>query len=518
MKWWPCAAALSAILLPWAQGGARAQGVVTSSGPERVAVTVYRNPDRPAAQAPDLGWLGGYALITETRRIALAPGDSEIRFEGVAGGIEPQSVIVTGFPEGVVERNRDAFLLSPGSLLDRSLGRRVMIRRTSLATGQVRESEAVIRSGADGAVVLQTAEGFETLRCTGLAESLVYREVPPGLSARPTLSVRARSSQAVNATVTLSYLATGFDWRANYIANLSLDGRHVDLFAWLTLASTDETSFPNADAQAVAGQPNREEREERAPTDGALNLRCWPTAVSGDGSSIDSLDGLPALEQAIVVTGTLVRRANFASNMPVTVVNAEQEDLGDLKLYRIPEPVTIAAHSQKQIALMTRPGVRVDLVWRTELTDQPAGPLQSLMTLRTRNRGDRGLGLPLPGGGVTLFRDYRGRPIRIGEAALEDRAVEEKVELNFPAPPSLNAALEVLARGDHPVGWRLVVRNAADHPIDYEALLPDAGEGDYRYSRQVRREDGRWIWRTRIAANATVSIEWGPRPAGKPAG
>ena len=72
----------------------------------------------------------------------------------------PQSAIVTGFPEGIVERNRDAYLLSPATLLDRSLGRRVHLRRTSRATGAVREQEAVIRSGADGAVVLQTADGL----------------------------------------------------------------------------------------------------------------------------------------------------------------------------------------------------------------------------------------------------------------------------------------------------------------------------------------------------------------------
>lgn len=509
MKGWPFIAALSATLPLWLEGDAQAQTVVTSSAPERVAVTVYRNPERPAAQSPNLHWLGGYALITETRRITIAPGESEIRFEGVAGGIEPRSVIVTGFPEGIVERNRDAYLLSPGSLLDRSLGRRVMIRRTSLATGQVRESEAIIRSGADGAVVLQTAEGFEALRCTGLAEALIYPEVPSGLSARPTLSVRARSSQAVTATVTLSYLASGFDWRANYIAHLSPDGRHVDLFAWLTLASTDETSFADADAQAVAGHPNREESAERSRPEGGLNLRCWPAARSGD-MTVGGVGGMLALqEQSIVVTGSRLRRGNFA-NAPVTVVNAEQEDLGDLKLYRIPEPVTIAANSQKQVALMTRPDVRVDLVWRTELMGHQAGPLESLMTLRTRNRRDRGLGLPLPGGGVTLFREYQGRPILIGEAPLEDRAVEEKVEMDFPAPPSLNASLEVLERDNDPVGWRLVVRNAADHSIDYEALLPDVQEGQVRFSERVRREDGRWIWRKRIPANSTVSIEWEP--------
>lgn len=312
--------------------------------------------------------------------------------------------------------------------------------------------------------------------------------------------MRTRSAQAVVATVTLSYLATGFDWRANYIAQLSADGRRVDLFAWLTLASADETSFPNADAQAVAGQLNREENEVQPRAGGPLYLHCYadgPRPQDGE-------------DMAIVVTGSRIGGAARASNLPVTTLNAEQENLGDLKLYRIPEPVTIAANSQKQVALLTRPGVRVDIVWRTEVTDQEAGPLQSLMTLRTRNRRDRGLGLPLPAGGVTLFREYQGRPVLIGDASIEDRAVEEKVEMDFPAPPSLNASLEILERGGNAVAWRLVVRNAADHPLSYEGLLPEPAEGAYRFSRRVRREDGRWIWRTRIPANGTASIEWGP--------
>ncbi len=59
------------------------------------------------------------------------------------------------------------------------------------------------------------------MRCTGLAETVTYDRVPPGLSAKPTLSVRVRSERPAEATVTLSYLATGFDWQANYVAELS---------------------------------------------------------------------------------------------------------------------------------------------------------------------------------------------------------------------------------------------------------------------------------------------------------
>ena len=156
------------------------QAIVSSSGPDRVEVTVYRDPDRDPGDAFDLEMLNGYALISETRQVTIPAGESDIRFEGVAGGIIPQSAIVTGLPQGIVERNRDAMLLSPATLIDASLGRRVSLRRTSLATGAVSETAAVIRTGAAGGVVIQTDAGFESLRCTGLPETLIQPEQPPG--------------------------------------------------------------------------------------------------------------------------------------------------------------------------------------------------------------------------------------------------------------------------------------------------------------------------------------------------
>src|SRR5215207_3023520 len=124
---------------------ANAQAVVTSPAPDRVAVTVYRNPDR-GLEPINLQWLGGYALVSETRRVSLPPGESELRFEGVTAGIVPQSAIVTGLGEAVIEKNRDARLLSPGALLDASLGERLTLRRTSRATGAVRQQDAIVRA------------------------------------------------------------------------------------------------------------------------------------------------------------------------------------------------------------------------------------------------------------------------------------------------------------------------------------------------------------------------------------
>ena len=445
------ACGLAALLILFA-APASSQTMTTSVRPDRVAVTVYRATGRDVGTPMDLSWLGGFAFISEVRQVSIPAGEAEIRFEGVAGGIIPQSAIVTGLPEGVLEKNRDAHLLSPASLLDGSLGKRVHIRRTSAATGKVDEQDAIMRTGADGALVVQTAAGFEALRCTGLPETIVYGELPPGLSAKPTLSVRTRSSRPITATVTLSYLASGFDWQANYVATLSLEEDRLDLFAWVTLASSDETSFVDAQAQAVAGRLNRrnDDANDTDASEDSLTLRCWPFATTSD-IPLEELPQLPlgsfglARDEVVI---TAQRKAGALMNAPMALapISAEQvsqEELGDLKLYRIPHPVTVASNSQKQVALMAREGVKAEVFYRTQVHSVPRGTTSfaPLRIVKLRNRVADGPGLPLPRGQVALFATGAARPVLIGQGAVDDKALNEDVEIAFPAPPGVSAGL-----------------------------------------------------------------------------
>lgn len=508
-----------ALVLSIAATPALAQGVVTSAAPDDVDVTVYRAPSRAPSEAFDLDWLQGYALISETRRITIPAGESDIRFEGVAGGMLPQSAIVTGLPEGIVERNRDALLLSPATLLDRSLGRRVHLRRTSLATGATRAQDAIVRSSADGAVVLQTADGFEALRCTGLPETPVYESVPQGLSARPTLSVRARAARPVTATVTLSYLADGFDWQADYVAHLSPDGTRVDLFAWLTLASMDETSFPDADTQAVAGNLNREEAERIEPEGGALQLQCWPQGRTSDipleqwqRQRLGRLGDMRGDDgESIVVTGSAMRRGMLDSPTAVTVIStATLETLGDLKLYRVPEPVTVAANSQKQVALLQRPDVQVSLVYRRVVrTDvSPGGVSSARLYLVSRNRDSEGLGVPLPGGRLSLFATGPDRPILIGQGALDDRAIGEDVEIGLGETPGVTTHVVADQVSGRRRDYRLVVTNDRPAPVSFEAEFEGDPDSRFRPRERLSRRDGRPLWAVTVPANGAVELRY----------
>lgn len=516
------AGAIRHVLLVFLLGtgaGAGAQTVVGSPAPDSVAVTVYRDPRRSPAEAPNLQWLNGYALISETRRVSIPAGESNVRFEGVASGILPQSAIVGGFPDGIVERNRDAYLLSPGSLLERSLGRRVHLRRTSIPTGRVREHEAVIRSSADGALILQTRAGFEALRCTGIPETPTYDQVPRELSPRPTLSVRVRSSRALTATVTLSYLATGFDWQANYVANLSSDGEHANLLAWLTLASNDDTSFVDASAYAVAGNLNRRNTRVEPPEARALTLQCWPQGRTHEIPLEEWQRAAPPPRapppppapymdgETIVVTGSLIPQPQLTATSPITVV-AQQEALGDVKLYRIPEPVTVAANSQKQVAFLVRERVRVAIVFRSRIYPGrvwDAWPAQRMLV--TRNREAEGLGAALPAGRLVLFDDAGGRPMLVGEGSLRDRAVGQDVEIAISRPSNVHTRVELASDGEDWDEYRLTATNDLARPVTFEGEF-EANDQDFRPSLPLSRRDGRPLWTVSIPANGTASLTY----------
>lgn len=507
---------LFALLLCLAPLPALAQGIVTSARPDRVAVTVYRDPNRPAEQAPNIQWLNGVALISETRRITVPVGTTDIRFEGVAGGIIPQSAIVTGLPEGFIERNRDAYLLSPATLLDRSLGRRVHLRRTSRATGRVRSHDAVIRSGAGGAVVLQTEDGFEALRCTGVSETLVYDRVPPGLSARPTLSVRARATRPITATVTLSYLASGFDWQADYVATVGADGQ-IGLFAWLTLANSDETSFANASTQAVAGRIRRQDVPRQPSEGGPLQISCWPWATTSD-IPLEEFERMVREEEMdaedILMSGYVTGGAPAnappppPAPAPMVAQQAVQEELGDLKLYRIPEPVTVAARSQKQVALLQQPQVQVRTVYRQRFypMDQQVRGLASRYFI-TRNRREEGLGLPLPAGRLMLFDEAGGRQVLVGQAVIRDFAVGEEVEIDFGEVPGIAGLQTLLARTRKQADYEVVVTNDRPYSIAYELELL-AQPSQVRSEARLGRRNGMTLWSVTVPANGSATLRY----------
>ena len=512
---------LIALVLPVA---AQAQQVVISPLPDSVSIAIYRAPGRGAEVPIDRNYPRGYALITETRTVDLPQGESKIRFEGVSEGMYPESAIISGLPNGVSEKNRDARLLSPAGLVDAYLRRRVTVQRTDRATGEVRTQEAVLRTGSQGGIVIETDQGFEALRCSGLPERILFDEVPKDLSPRPTLSVLTTSDRPVRATLQLTYLAEGFDWEANYIVEASAAGggtgeaksaderKELSLFAWLTVANGGKQSFADAQLLAIAGEPNRERRAAQPQSPPVrLRLECWPDDTTSDiplrrfanmgfGPPPPPPPPPPPtatmVAEAIMVTGSRMQSA-----VPVAALTAEQEDLGDLKLYRVPEPITVAAEAQKQVAMIVQPQVLYETLYRGRFTandaccgDGEPRPLDLL--LRSENKGENGLGLPLPQGRVAVYEPSSYGPLLVGQTDLGDKAVGQEIELDLGARVDVQMAIGVVDE-KHPRRFELLLTNAKPRAVAVEIEVPF----ELRRGRGFGKIDGVPTWKGSIAAN-----------------
>ena len=498
------------LLIAWGAAGGPAAtadaGEVSADAPLAVAVTVYRSPHRGSG-SNDLNRLDGFALVSETRRVHLPAGESRLRFEGVADGIEPASAIVTGLGKGVLEKNRDAALLSPSTLMAAALGRPVELVRT-LGTGKVERRDATILADAGGGVVFKTAAGLEALRCSGLPETFSFENVA-GLASRPTLSVRVRTAAPMTGEVTLSYLARGFDWGADYIATLAADDKHMDLGAWVTLANGNGVGFPDARTQVVAGRVNRESGSvEPIELGGPILASCWPRGSTSDVPEMVQLKRFsPMGGQVARLEATLSARlpAAAAQDAMVSAQRVIQEQLGDLKLYRVPEPTTVAGRQSKQVRLLDRSAIPVDTVYGAELTSaERSGPRPASRWLRAKNDDTHHLGVPLPSGTVAVFAPHGSERLLVSEAGVRDLALDEELEIDTGTAANVQINLTQDLESH-----RVDITNARPQAVQFELKLRlDDGVRVENADRPMTTKNGRPLFRLTIPARSAVTLHY----------
>jgi hypothetical protein len=476
--------------------------------------------------------LEGFALIRETRVIRIPAGETRVRFEGVADGIEPVSAIVSGLPGGLIERNRDAALLSPETLIAATAGKAVTLVRSNRRTGKAERVSGTITASNDG-VVFHTADGFEALQCSGFPEDVEFTSTA-GLAAAPTLSILVRTAAPLTQEVTLSYLARGFDWAADYSATLSPDGKTLDLGAWVTLGNSNGIGFPSAHTQVVAGKLNRE-TDEVDPIDlgGPVIARCWPQGKTSDVAILQiARDASERRSAALAAPMALAAKsAGALEEIMVTGSRIQQEQLGDLKLYRVPERTTVASRQSKQVRLLDRQAIPVRILYTAFVSpEETEGQSQiAKVLLRTRNVKESHLGLPLPSGRLSLFEHHGEDSLLVNEAPVRDTAVNEEVEIDAGTSNDVHVVTVaeetnidegtaktislvpgISLRNVAETGTgRTEISNARSAPIEFELRmrLPD-GVRVIRADHRVGTKNGQPIFRLTVPANGTLTVRY----------
>jgi hypothetical protein len=467
------------ILLAALAGAAPAAADVASERPDAITVTLYHDDGVSTSDLihPNGDWVRneGLAFMTETRTIDLPAGPSIVRFRGVVSTIVPQTAEIQGLPAGIAEQNFDYDLLTPGSLLAKSIGETVHLVRTDPKTGKKTEVAAVVRSAPDG-TFLDIDGKLEALGCSGLPEKLVFDKIPDGLTDTPTLSVRTVAPAAGRYTIRLSYIATALNWSADYVAHISPDGRTLNLSGWLTLANFSESGFERAPLEVVAGRLNTTgEDEPVTPRSVAATSQCWPTDI--DWATYRRLAQLLP-PPAPPPPPPPAQYAPFAQET-VVVAGARVPDprlLGDYKLYALPEPTTLAAKQTKQIQFLDQRNVAFEKVYRFDVdlwndesaTDRDAASV----VLRLKNDTDSGLGKPLPAGSVSVMDPGNGMPIFAGQAGVSDTSVGAPLELEIGHAMDVQAQQRILASEKNGSGDSERTRKSIEVTITNNKPLP----------------------------------------------
>lgn len=498
---------------------------IASRAPEKVAVTLYRDGDGPfqaldeyeREQAAEKGLI----LVSETRTVDLPAGRHVIRFDGVAEGLIPQSAAVDGLPGKAVERNYDYAILSPGTLVERSLGQPIKVVRTNRKTGRQQSVDATLLQGPDGLMV-RTAEGVEALGCSGGPERLVLDRVPEGLTDKPSLSTVVDVASPTRARLTLSYLALGVNWQADYVARIHPDGQRLDLTGWLTLVNSGGSQFAGARTQAVAGKLSREAVEVERGQPKAITRACWPMDTTHIGRSppppppppmpmlaapMAMADARAGVEE-VIVTGSRARLA-------------EQSNLGDYKLYTLPEPVTLNARQTKQVAFLDQKDVAFQRLYAVEIDsyDDYDDPDETLLVpdvvLRLENKAANGLGEPLPSGALSAIETVDGRPAFAGEQAVRDVAVGEPLDLVIGGAMDVRARPRLVEERDISKdrvrrAYEVDLTNAKTIPVTVEVRHNPNAPAFKVASEQARHDirNGRIAWRITLAPGESRTFRY----------
>ncbi len=436
----------------------------TAADREAVAVTVYND---------DL------ALVKERRKVDLPAGLARLSLREVAAQMRPETALlraVSGQPVQLVEQNFDFDLLTPQKLLEKFVGRQVTVIRSHPTSDAERRETATVLAAGQG-TVLRFADRIET----GVPGRLAFDSVPANLRDRPTLSVLLDAAGGKQ-SLELSYLTSGLAWKADYVANLSADGKNLDLNGWVTLTNRSGAGFDDATLQLVAGTVNRVRQAD---------MRVMAMAPA-------------ALAKA-------------------RVAEATQEALMDYHLYSFERPTTIADNQTKQLALLSASTVPVrreyllagNEYYYRERYGQIGQKLKPAVFIEFENKGGQ-LGKPLPAGIVRVYaKDSKGAAQFVGEDRVEHTAKNEKLKLRLGEAFDITAERKQtnykrIADNVTESSWRIELRNAKDEVVTVRVQEPMPGDWEMVQESLKHSKDSARIasWNVVVPAGDKVVLEY----------
>jgi len=212
---------------------------------QNVSVTIYNS---------------NIGLVKDTRLIDLKSGTHELKFMDVAAKIDPTTVHIKSLSNGagldVLEQNYEYDLLSPQKLLEKFVVRRSNSRQSipkQRKKRSLRQHFSPLREG----ISFQIGDKIHV----GHPGRIVLSRIPENLISQPTLVWMLENRFSKPQKLEASYLTSGINWKADYVAVLNKLDTLTDLTGWVTIDNRSGATYQNALLKLVAGDIHRVQPE-----------------------------------------------------------------------------------------------------------------------------------------------------------------------------------------------------------------------------------------------------------------
>jgi len=335
-----------------------------------VAVTIYNQ---------DLG------LVKDVRELEFQKGKSVIKFTDVAAQIDPTSVhfkpVNAADKVAILEQNYQYDLVSSTKILQKYVDKEIEI-----FTNQDKSYKGQLLSYSKDNLTLKEPEG--AIRIVRLEEvrDMYFPSLPEGLITKPTLVWLLDSQVSGKRKAEVSYLTSGINWHAEYVAVVDQLDRNLELAGWVSIDNRSGATYKEAKVKLIAGEVHRV-REERIP---------------------------PPM--------TMMEMAKAAG-----APQFEEKAFFEYHLYTLLRPSTIKDNEIKQVSLFPSTNVKVKKIFTY---DGARDEKRVKVELEFKNSQADGLGMPLPKGKIRVYKADVDKSLEfVGEDLIDHTPKDEKVRV-----------------------------------------------------------------------------------------
>ncbi|MFH1750913.1 MAG: DUF4139 domain-containing protein [Candidatus Micrarchaeota archaeon] len=450
--------------------------LASSNEPSAVELTIYQvEPNYYAyrgANGFDIN--NGLALIKETRSANLPSGLARFQMKGTAQYIDSTSLHLKDLTDAgtaVLEQNYQYDLVDSTKLMEKYLDKEIEV---VIGNGQQGSSAKETVKGKllsySNGIVLQTPNGITTINGY---EKINYPALPEGLITSPTIEWLLQNFKEGNHDFQVSYLASGLNWNADYVAIANKEDNMLDITGWVSIKNIAGATFENAKLKLVAGDINLVQAAGRA---GSYEKNMMDVAYA-------------------------------AAPQP----QFQEESLFEYHLYTLQRPATLKSNENKQITLFDAKNTPAEKQFIYE------GSGTKIKTkIIFENSKENNLGIPMPKGKVRVYKaDSEGQLQFLGEDQIDHTPEKEKVRL------FLGNAFDIVAEKKQTdrkeigtcasqYSYSVELRNHKKENVDVTVLQRAYGEASIVSESlpSVKESSTEFSWKVPVTADGATTLKY----------